>query len=87
VDTNRPFQFHKRSQLFICVHNEALSLKLSVSRRSRFTCYTTNRICDTLPIVPFTLGNEQIQRFEHFLFTELGDELFNWRSISPVIGD
>jgi hypothetical protein len=24
--TNRRFEFHKRSQLFICVHNETLSV-------------------------------------------------------------
>ena len=38
--------------------------------------YTTNRIRDTLAIVPFTLRNERVQRFEYFLLTELGDELF-----------
>jgi hypothetical protein len=26
ADTNRPFQLHKRSQLFICPHNETLSV-------------------------------------------------------------
>jgi hypothetical protein len=26
MDTNRPFQFQKRSQLFIGVHNEPLSI-------------------------------------------------------------
>jgi hypothetical protein len=26
VDTNRPFQFHKRRQLFIRTHNETLSV-------------------------------------------------------------
>jgi hypothetical protein len=40
------------------------------------TSYTPNRIRDTLPIVPFTLRNERIRRFEHFLLTELSDELF-----------
>jgi hypothetical protein len=25
---NRPFQFHKRSQLFICAHNEMLSVAM-----------------------------------------------------------
>jgi len=38
--------------------------------------YTTNRIRDTLPIVPFTLRNERVQRFEYFLLTEVGGELF-----------
>jgi len=34
-----------------------------------------NRVRYTLPIVPFKLRNERVQRFEHFLVTELGDEL------------
>jgi len=60
-------QFHERSQYFIGTHDEALPLKLSLNRRSRFTCYAPNRIRNTLPIVPFTFRNERIQRFEHFL--------------------
>jgi hypothetical protein len=35
VDTNRPFQFQKRSQLFIRTHNETLSVVAMCAPQSR----------------------------------------------------
>ena len=49
---------------------------LSVNRRSFLTSYTSDRIRNTLPIVPFTFRNQRVQRFADFLLTEFGDELF-----------
>jgi hypothetical protein len=54
--------------------------------RSFLTSYTANRVRHTLPIVSFAFRNERVQRFEHLLFTELGDELFKLRSTSAVTG-
>jgi hypothetical protein len=31
VDTNRPFQFHKRSQFFVGTHDETLSFAVRVN--------------------------------------------------------
>jgi hypothetical protein len=40
------------------------------------TSNTLNRIGDALPIVPFTLRNERIQRCHYFLFAEVRDQFF-----------
>ena len=48
----------------------------NLAQCSFLTSYTPDRICHALPIVPFTFRNERVQRFENFLLTELGDELF-----------
>lgn len=52
------------------------------------TRYTADRIRHALPIIPFAFRDERIQRFEHLLLAELGNELFKlalnvtgkWRS-------
>jgi hypothetical protein len=38
--------------------------------------YATDRICDALPIVPFALRNERVERFENLLFAESRHEVF-----------
>ena len=35
MDTNRPLQFQKRSQLIICVHDEALAVVADARQQSR----------------------------------------------------
>ena len=35
-----------------------------------------DRIRYALPILPFTFGNERVQRFDYVLLTNLSDELF-----------
>ena len=68
---------------FCRVFETALSLEtqwLRAQARSSFrvalASYTADRIRHALPIIPFTFRNERVQRFENFLLTELGDELF-----------
>jgi cephalosporin-C deacetylase-like acetyl esterase len=38
--------------------------------------YTPDRIRNALPIVPFTFGNQRVQRFQDLLFTESCNEIF-----------
>ena len=41
-----------------------------------FASYSPDGIRNALPVVRFAFRNQRVQRFEHLLFTELGDELF-----------
>src|SRR5262245_33312380 len=72
----RPFVTSTRNDR----HRHSLTRQSPISfgpARLFLTSYTPDRVRHALPVVPFTLGNEGVQRFENFLLTKVGHELFS----------
>jgi hypothetical protein len=75
---NRPFQFDKRSHLFIIAHKETFrrAARQSQTSFSFLASYAADCIRDTLPIIPLAPGDERGQRLKHLLFTKFRNEFF-----------
>jgi hypothetical protein len=80
VDTNRAFQFHKRSQLFICVHNETLSV---VKARSVSTNRDHSRPAQ-LPIVIALQSKDFFSRADFAGIHDLDCERLRFRFLTHV---
>jgi hypothetical protein len=80
VDTNRSFQFHKRSQLFICVHNETFSV---VKARSVSTNRDHSRPAQ-LPIVIALQSKDFFSRADFAGIHDLDCERLRFRFLTHV---